>query len=318
MEAEIERYISYRKNLGYSSKNLMPALKHLDRYLVKQHAGWHQLLQPCFFLQMREHLPGETRSVNGIITTVRGFFNFLVRRETIAENPLKDIPAYRQNAYIPFVFSIEQTQLLLVAVQNAIRRQEQFFLHDQAVWLAIELMAGCGLRIAEPLHLLVKQYHPHEKTIYIEKTKFKKDRLLPLPDSLNSAVQNYLSLRNAFLPPADTACLLTGMNQKGLSTKNIYPVFHQAVKAIGLDQKKRIIANTTFAAPTPHSLRHSFAVNSLKGIMERGGSGQNALPILSIYMGHCKYRYTALYLKVIDAQQRSGLVDFNIAHQEEL
>jgi hypothetical protein len=44
----------------------------------------------------------------------------------------------------------------------------------------------------------------------------------------------------------------------------------------------------------------------------RGGSAQNALPILAAYMGHSDYRYTMKYLKVIDAGQRKALVDFSI------
>jgi hypothetical protein len=35
-------------------------------------------------------------------------------------------------------------------------------------------------------------------------------------------------------------------------------------------------------------------------------------------MGHAKYRYTAVYLKVLDAEKRQALVDFAISHQEEL
>jgi len=35
-------------------------------------------------------------------------------------------------------------------------------------------------------------------------------------------------------------------------------------------------------------------------------------------MGHTKYRYTAVYLKVLDAEQRQGLVDFAISRQENI
>ena len=184
--------------------------------------------------------------------------------------------------------------------------------------MAILLMARCGLRISEPINLLLTRYHPEEKTIHIEKTKFKKDRLIPIPESVNTQIQNYLALRKSLLSKDHNPYLLAGPNQKGLSTNNIYPAFKQAVKDIGLNQQRRIIANTTFGSPTPHSLRHSFAINTLKRIVQQGRSAQNALPILSVYMGHSKYRYTALYLKVIDAQQRKALVDFTISHQEEL
>ncbi len=70
------------------------------------------------------------------------------------------------------------------------------------------------------------------------------------------------------------------------------------------------ILRTFFAPPTPHSLRHSFAVNTLKQIKERGDCPQHALPVLAAYMGHLIYKYTAKYLKFIDAEQRQELLDF--------
>jgi integrase/recombinase XerD len=42
------------------------------------------------------------------------------------------------------------------------------------------------------------------------------------------------------------------------------------------------------------------------------------LKALSDYLGHSKYRYTAVYLKVLDAEHRKSLVDFAIGRQEEL
>ncbi len=45
-----------------------------------------------------------------------------------------------------------------------------------------------------------------------------------------------------------------------------------------------------------HSMRHSYAVNTLKSIKVRGDDPQKALPVLSAYMGHHKYCYTAQYL----------------------
>ena len=61
-----------------------------------------------------------------------------------------------------------------------------------------------------------------------------------------------------------------------------------------------------------------FAVNTLKAVRDRGGSTQNALAVLSGYLGHVKYRYTAVYLKVLDAEHRNSLVDFAIGCQEEI
>jgi integrase len=87
-------------------------------------------------------------------------------------------------------------------------------------------------------------------------------------------------------------------------------VFRKALKKIGLDQPRRLMGNVNFSQPTPHSLRHSFAVNTLIKIKERGESPQRALPVLAAYMGHSEYKYTSVYLRVADALSRKNLVDF--------
>lgn len=140
-------------------------------------------------------------------------------------------------------------------------------------------------------------------------------RLIPVPKPAINEINNYLAVRNTFIKDQNPY-LLAGQNGKRLTNNRIYSVFHQAVKDIGIDQPRRIIANTTFGAPVCHSLRHSFAINTLKQIKDQGKSPQYALPILSVYMGHRKYQYTAVYLKVLDANHRQGLVDFAISMQD--
>jgi integrase len=192
-----------------------------------------------------------------------------------------------------------------------------YFFKDYSVYIAILLLARCGMRISEPLRLKPCHYRNNEGTMYIEKTKFGKDRLIAVPKTVISEMGNYLSVRKAFIQD-QTTYLLPGQNGRTLSTNRIYKAFGQAVKDIGINQPRRVIANTTFGNPTPHSLRHSFAINTLKRIKQQGKSPQNALPVLAVYLGHSKYRYTAVYLKVIDAGHRQGLVDFAISRQEEI
>ena len=182
--------------------------------------------------------------------------------------------------------------------------------------MAILLMARCGLRISEPLRLRRHHYRPEEKTIYIEKTKFKKDRLIPLPMAVATDMQNYLALRDAWLAEQQNPFLLAGFKQKGLNDNTLRNLFHRAVEDIGLKQPRQIIGKMTFSAPTPHSLRHSFAVATLNAVKKRGDCPQNALPVLAAYMGHREYRYTTQYLKVLDAKQRQQLFCFARSQKE--
>jgi integrase/recombinase XerD len=306
----LEEYIAYRRDLGYTEKGLRQCLSYLDRYLQAKQVWWGAF-SASFFLDFRATLKQNPRTVNGIMSTVHGFFQYLQRIGYCDQNPLSDIPPIKELHFIPFVFSPEQIELLLKGLQNRLRKTEKYFLKDLAEYNAIVLLARCGLRISEPTRLLLSHFRPQEATIYIEKTKFKKDRLIPVPRSVIKEVENYLALRRSFLCEDKYPYLLICGKQKRLTRTQLYPTFNRAVKDMGFDQAKKVYANTVFGRPTPHSLRHSFAINTLMRIKQKGKSPQNALPILAAYMGHRQYRDTAVYLKVIDAQQRLELLSYS-------
>lgn len=309
----LRQYIAYRRNLGYAKSSSVSHLLTFDRYVKEQKIA-PELLQPSFFLELRKDLKLEPRSINRVMSTLRVFFQFMVRRGYYIQNPLKDVPPLTENAIMPFVFSPEQIELLLSAVCKRLRKTQHYFLIDLAIYTVIVLLAQCGMRIKEPLRLLRTHYRPAERTLYIEKTKFKKDRLIPVPEPVGVEIENYLATRNALLRDDQNPYLLAGKNQKPLRDHQVRWRFRQAVKDIGLNRSRQVIGNMNFSAPTPHSLRHSFAVNTLRRIKELGKSPQNALPVLATYMGHSEYKHTMKYLKVVDAEQRQGLADFVGSH----
>jgi len=311
MASHIEPYLAYRKSLGYRS---MPARYYLllfDRYLVDNNADWDDF-HPRFFLEMRGRIPLEPTTVNHILSMVRGCFRFLVRRGELTHNPLKDVPPLKENTVVPFVFSPEQVDQLLDVVSRRIRKNENFFLTDLAIYLVMLLMVRCGMRISEPIKLLRRHYRRDDATIFIEKTKFGKNRLIPVQKDVATQIENYLSVRETLRSHDDNPYLLAGRKQKHIADTTLRYVFHDAVKEIGLRQPRKVVGNVNFNPPTPHSLRHSFAINTLKSIRERGHSAQNALPVLATYMGHKNYEFTSVYLRVTDALSRKELVDFSL------
>jgi integrase/recombinase XerD len=311
LSALFDEFLSYRRDMGYVVKHTRAKLFIFDRYLLDKEAVWDSLT-PSFFLRMRSDLQMEPVSINQILLTLRIFFRFLLRRGHLEKSPVQDIPLLRENITVPFVFSPEQTDRLIKASNNRIRRTEKSFLTDFAVCLALLLLARCGLRISEPLRLFRHHYRKDDYTIYIEKTKFKKDRLIPIPQTVADEINNYLSVRERLRPDDKNPYLLANKNQSSITAEQVRYAFHQIVKDIGLNQRKKVMGNMTFLQPSPHSLRHSFAINTLRTIIERGESGQAALPILSAYLGHKKYLYTAVYLKVADARSRNDLFDFTM------
>jgi site-specific recombinase XerD len=306
----MEQYGEYRQNLGYSTA-AVNRLKLFDRYLVMENVTTLKPLTPLFFLKMLKDLEIDQNTKNRVIDGLRGFFQYLVRIEFCQTNPLTGTPRFKRNNIIPFIFSERETeQLLEAAWQQVHRENKQLFLKDMSCCMALQLLARCGLRISEPLRLKVSDFRFDERTIYIRKTKFSKDRLIPIPRDVANYMSDYLQLRKTLLPVDNQNPYLLANNPTKGHAQRIRNYFHQARKEIGLTQTRQVIGNTNISAPTPHSLRHSFAVNTLRRIKERGDSPQNALPVLAVYMGHRMYFYTIYYLKLIDADQHRNLIDF--------
>jgi len=266
---QLHEYLAYRRSMGYSINVSREHLLVFDRYLRQTNADW-DALTPFYFLEMRAHLDMETRSVNRVSSSVRVFFHFLLRREYVRDNPLRDIPPLKENRIIPFVFSPDQTEQLIQAACKRVQGSKRgSFLKDIAIYLAIVLLARCAMRISEPLKLMKHHYRRDEATLYIEKTKFKKQRLIPVPKSAIQELENYLSVRRSLQPHDHNPYLLAGKTHGPLNAEQIRYLFRNAVKEIGLDQERRVIGNVNFSRPSPHSLRHSFAVNTLMKIKQR-------------------------------------------------
>jgi integrase/recombinase XerD len=306
---QFEDYMTYRRNLGYDTENLCWALKCVDRYLVTQNADTSDLTA-AFFLTLQADLRTQNKTINRVLSYTRGFFEYLLRKEYCPHNPLREIPWLPEEQFIPFIFSPSQIDELLGAVCQRLRKNCKHFVKDLGIYLAILLLARCGMRIYEPLRLQLHHFRADDKTLYIEKTKFKKDRLIPIPKAVAAEITNYLAVRRILWGTDANAYLLAASKEKPFYDELIRRRFHQAVSDIGLKCRRQTIGNTNIGAPTPHSLRHSFATNTLKRIKTQGKSPQNALPVLAAYLGHSEYKHTAKYLKLLDAEHRHHLVNF--------
>jgi len=306
---QLEDYMIYRRQLGYDTQSLCWALKTVDRYLVTQNAGPKDLT-PAFFLSLQADLHTQNKSINRLLCCTRKLFEYLVRIEYCQDNPLRDIPWLPEENFIPFIFSPSQINELIQATCQRLRIYSKDFVKDLGCYMAILLLARCGMRIYEPLRLLREHFRADDKTLYIEKTKFKKDRLIPIPNSVVTEITNYLAVRRTLWCADTNAYLLAASKEKPFYDEFIRRRFHQAVSDIGLKCPRKTIGNTNIGAPTPHCLRHSFAVNTLKRIKDQGKSPQHALPVLAAYLGHSEYKHTAKYLKLLDAEHRHRLVNF--------
>ena len=230
---QLNEYLTYRQGLGYTLTTTRDQLLAFDRYLKQSQADWTSF-EPAFFLEMTARLTMESRSVNQTVSAVRVFFRFLVRRNYLEENPVRDIPPLKENTIVPFIFSPEQVDQFLDVICTKIRKTKGRFPKDFALYLVLLLLARCGMRISEPLRLLLNHYRSDDATISIERTKFKKDRLIPVPKAVSTEIDNYLSVRQALRRDDDNPYLLAGSGKNPLNDQQVRYLFHNTLKDMGL------------------------------------------------------------------------------------
>lgn len=168
--------------------------------------------------------------------------------------------------------------------------------------LALRLMAGCGLRLAECTALQLQDIDMKHKRVRV-RGKGDKVRLVPLPESLAAPMAEHLAARRAQdlaeLARGWGRCrwLLAGLtisdNEQGMPTRQALPMrvvqrqIEQAREAAGL-------------RASCHTLRHSYATGL-------AGAGVDVRSIQQV-LGHADIRSTARYLHQ-DALAIVGRVD---------
>jgi integrase/recombinase XerD len=184
---------------------------------------------------------------------------------------------------VPYILSGEDIQRLVQAAFqlgcHSLRRQTYgaFF----------SLLACTGLRTSEAIHLRYGDITPDG--LVIRDTKFKKSRLVPIHETARAGLERYLEQRRPYAPLDDH--VFVSLRRKPLTVKDVETAFYAAVKAIGLPYPP------VRPRPTPHSLRHSFAVRSLEGCPDGRDHITKHMLGLSTYLGHGNVAHTYWYLE---------------------
>jgi integrase len=148
------------------------------------------------------------------------------------------------------------------------------------------LLATTGMRISEALALQLDDVTADG--LIIRQTKFQKSRLLPLHDTTQWALDDYLSVR-VRLGTLDSA-LLVSITGKAPSYHTVVAVFLQLARSIGLR------GEPGQPGPRIHDLRHTFAVRSLEQCRHDREAVARHVVALSTYLGHAHVTDTYWYL----------------------
>ncbi|MGJ8618718.1 MAG: tyrosine recombinase XerC [Methylophilaceae bacterium] len=221
------------------------------------------------------------KSIARMLSSWRGFFDFLIQRKGFSQNPAHGIRAPKSAKSLPQALSIEQAIKLV-----DIKEDDVLSMRDHA---ALELFYSSGLRLSELVNLNIDQIDFTEGTVLVH-GKGNKTRIVPLGSHAITALKNWLGLRTSLLisNPAETA-VFVGKQGKRISARNI----QYRLKDWSIKQG----VNTSVH---PHMLRHSFASHVLQS------SGD--LRAVQEMLGHVNISTTQVYTH-LDYQHLTKIYD---------
>jgi integrase/recombinase XerC len=221
------------------------------------------------------------KSIARMLSSWRGFFDFLVQRKSFDNNPVIGLRAPKSAKTLPQALSIEQAVKLVDIHDDAI-----LSLRDHAI---LELFYSSGLRLSELVNLNIDALNFGDGTVTVT-GKGNKTRIVPLGGHAIDAIQTWLEKRKDILAikPVEKAVFI-GLQGRRISARNIqYRMKEWSIKQ-GINSSVH-----------PHMLRHSFASHVLQSSQD--------LRAVQEMLGHANISTTQVYTH-LDYQHLTKVYD---------
>jgi integrase/recombinase XerD len=229
-------------------------------YLARYFGRSPERLSPDDIREYQLYLAQDRKvSVNSrlvAMTALRFLYGVTLRRERFIEM----LPMPRKQHYLPVILSPTEVLRFLEAAPSFTHR------------VIFSTMYGTGMRVSEVVHLRMRHIDSQRTMIRIEQSKGNRDRDVPLSPKLLELLRTYWRKHR----PQEW--LFPGQNpEQPLGRAAVSQAVTLAARRAGLTKK-----------PSPHCLRHSFAVHLLEA-----GTDPRKIQLL---LGHRSLATTARYL----------------------
>jgi len=275
----VESYLAVRRAFGFKLKSQGSLLR---SYAIFSDArGKHHVCS-----EIAIEWAGLAKSVHQRahrLGQVIRFARYVRAEDQIHELPPAAFGSEKRPRPIPYIFSQDNIQRLVQAASQSGYRS----LRRQTYSTLFALLACTGLRVSEAIRLRFADITPDG--LVIQCTKFRKSRLVPLHETAQAGLERYLKQRRSYAPFDDHVFI--SLRKKPLLLHDVETAFQTAVDKIGLKRGPGL------PRPTPHALRHTFAVRALQACPDGRDRITKHMLALSTYLGHSKVCDTYWYLE---------------------
>ena len=225
---------------------------------------------------LKEDKKLSSRSIERHLTTIRGFFKYLVKMEIIKYDITKNIDNLKIGKHLPMTLSIDEVNKLMdIPLDNPFNYRTKAML---------EVMYGSGLRVSELVNLTLNDIDLYNDTILVH-GKGSKERIVPLGDYAKEYLIKYLEIRNSLIKikNGNPDKLFLNNHGKPITRNGFNFLLNKLLKEKGIEKEV-----------TPHTLRHSFATHML----DNGAD----LRTIQELLGHSDIVTTRIYTHVSKKQ----------------
>ena len=219
------------------------------------------------------------RSIAQLLSSLKTFCDYLISKHILTTNPCSGISAPKQGKPLPKQLHVDEVAQLLHFTPT-----EPLDIRDRAM---LELMYGCGLRLAELSSLNLQDLTPDLSEIRVT-GKGSKQRLLPIGKHAREWLARWLPVRSGMVGDDEQALFVSKL-AKRISHRQVAKRFAQRAGKQALNQTLN-----------PHKLRHSFATHVLESSSD--------LRAVQELLGHASLSTTQVYTH-LDFQHLAATYD---------
>lgn len=281
---QIEDYIAYKQSLGYLIKIESQELRRFANYTMEiEHEG-----------SLTSELAVQWASLNSNysrkymarrLETIHTFAVYISSFDCESQIPPTGLFGRAHMRSNPYIYTNDEVESLM---DHALMLYSPDGIRATTVSTAIGLLYSTGIRVSELTCLKLRDADLKEGYIFINNSKFKKDRIVPLHPSVMFKLKEYQSLIQGKIGGrSQDDYFFVSSYGKRFNTRSFEYAFKQ-IRPLALNQVSK--------QPRLYDLRHTFACNTIKRWYAMGEDVNQRIFLLSTYMGHVKPEDTYWYL----------------------
>lgn len=281
----LERYLSELRIEGGLATNTLESYRRdlfrLQRYLEQHQLSIADPVSPHTIRSFLASLKQEALAASSIarlLSAMRGWYRFLIRKNLVETSPLRDVTAVRRPVRLPKTLTHQEVTALLEL--PACDRAE-----DQRDRVMLELLYAAGLRVSELVGLGLSQIDVNVGCVRVV-GKGAKERVVPIGQPAGKMLGDYLEhVRPALLKGRSSHVLFISRRGRGLTRQAFWKRLLQRARRAGISKPI-----------SPHMVRHSFATHLLEGGAD--------LRVVQTMLGHADIATTQIYTHVEGSRLR--------------